>query len=64
MIDNIMSVSKCLHDVECTIEQSLRLSEDILKEEESITQPVRQEETSCFLLFNRAILQNIKNINR
>ena len=64
MIDNIMSVSKCLQDVEYTIQNSLKLCEDIMQEEESITQNVRQEETSCFLVINEALLQRITNINR
>ena len=64
MIDNIMSVSKCLQDVEYTIQNSLKLCEDIMQEEESITHNVRQEETSCFLIINEALLQRIANINR
>ena len=64
MIDNIMSVSKCLQDVEYTIQNSLKLCEDIMQEEESITQNVRQKETSCFLVINEVLLQRIININR
>ena len=62
MIDNIMSVSKCLQDVEYTIQHSLKHCEDIIQEEETIT--VRQEETNCFLVLNEAFLQRITNINR